>query len=1168
MNGFFNPRTPWSELERRLSGRPDPRADRKSREPDPDAGSIVPGATGPVSVGPGGSDGPARYAGRGARTRPGQPGAPTARAGARTPSGRAIPAGADGSDAPAFSRPDRYAEDDQQGSSDQPLLPARAPTFLPARTPWAELHVHSDFSFLDGASEPEELAATGARAGLTGMALTDHNGLYGAVRFAQAAAEASLPTVFGAELSLGLTAKIPGQIDPQAEHLLVLAHGVDGYRTLSAALTAGALAGEKTRPVFDRAGLAAAAGDWTILTGCRKGPLLPHLDDPDGGLGALRRLVAEFGRDRVVVELTRHGLPTDDARIAHLCELAHRARLPVVATNAVHYATRARFADAQVRAAVRSRRSLEAVAGWLPPTASARIHTGEEMRERFPAAALDTAVRLAASHAFELTAARAGLPDAPIPAGTDEATHLRRLVEAGGLGRYGTRTAHPRAWEQLDRELATIETMGFCGYFLIVHDIARFCREQDIFCQGRGSAANSAVCYVLGITAVDAVRFRLLFDRFLAPDRAGYPDIDIDIESGRREEVIQYVYRHYGRHRAAQVANVITYRAKSAVRDAAAALGYDPGQQDAFSTGINRWSTLPDPADTAVPAPVLEVAAGLLGTPRHLGIHSGGMILADRPIGEVVPIEPATMEDRTVVQWDKDDCAAMDLVKFDLLGLGMLTALHEMVDLVARHTGERIDRAAIPQEDPRVYDMLCAADAVGVFQVESRAQLATLPRLRPRTFYDLAVQVALIRPGPIQGGSVHPYIRRRQGLEPVEHLHPLLENALDKTLGVPLFQEQLMQMAIDVAGFTGPDADELRRAMGSRRSRARMEQLAERFHTGCAARGVAPDIAQAIFDKIAAFANYGFPESHAISFANLVYDSAWFKCHHHAAFTAGLLRSQPMGFYSPQSLIADARRHGVTIRPVDVNASAALADLEPDPDSTGGLAIRVGLESVREVGGAAATIVAEREAAGPYASIADLAHRTGVEVRVLEGLASAGAFTGFGVDRRQALWLAGSLAGAGPGVLPGTAPVTAAPTLPLMSAFDVTLAELFATGLTVEGYPTAQLRSALTARGYASTEDARATADGSRITVAGIVTHRQRPATASGITFMNIEDEFGMLNVVCTPGLMKRFAPISTSRSTLVVTGQLQRAGSVVSLYAHRLLPLEVQLPSRSRDFR
>ncbi|GAA4285510.1 error-prone DNA polymerase [Brevibacterium daeguense] len=1075
----------------------------------------------PVSVGPGGSDGPGRYI--------------------RSPGSTVSPGSA------------------ASGGS--------GPALLQTRIPWAELHVHSDFSFLDGASEPEELVAAGSQAGLSAMALTDHNGLYGVVRFAKAAAEVSLPTVFGAEISVGLTEKIPGQVDPQAEHLLVLAGGVEGYRCLSAALTAGAMAGEKTRPVFDIEQLAAAAHDWTILTGCRKGPLLRHLDDPDGGLGALQRLIGLFGRDRVVVELTRHGLPDDDARIAHLCELAERCRVPVAATNAVHYATRVHFPAAQVRAAVRSHRSLDEVAGWLPPTATARIHTGEEMLARFPRAAVENAARIGLESAFELQTARAGLPTAPMPAGVTEQEQLRRLVEQGALRRYGTRRESPRAWTQIDRELATIEAMGFCGYFLIVYDIARFCHDHDIFCQGRGSAANSAVCYVLGITAVDAVEFRLLFDRFLAPEREGYPDIDIDIESGRREEVIQYVYRHYGRQRAAQVANVITYRAKSAVRDAASALGYDPGQQDAFSKSIHRWRSLPEPEETWVPAPVLAVAEDLLGTPRHLGIHSGGMILADRPIGEVVPIEPATMDDRTVVQWDKDDCAAMDLVKFDLLGLGMLSALHEMVDLVARHTGEHIDRAEIPQ-DPRVYDMLCDGDAVGVFQVESRAQLATLPRLRPRTFYDLAVQVALIRPGPIQGGSVHPYIRRRQGLEPVDYLHPMLENSLGKTLGVPLFQEQLMQMAIDVAGFTGADADELRRAMGARRSKERMRQLSERFHAGCADRGVDAATAQVIFDKIAAFANYGFPESHAISFANLVYDSAWFKCHHHAAFTAGLLRSQPMGFYSPQSLIADARRHGVGIRGVDINASQEQADLEPDAESAGGFAIRVGLESVREVGDAAEHIIAERTAAGPYTSVSDLAHRTGVDVRVLEGLATAGAFSGFGLDRRQALWLAGSLAGAGPDVLPDTSPVTAAPALPIMSAFDVTLSELFATGLTVDGYPTEQLRESLDARGCASTAAARAAADGSRITVAGIVTHRQRPGTASGITFLNLEDEFGMLNVVCTPGLMKRFAPVSYSRNTLVVTGQIQRAGQVVSLYAHKLIPLDIQLPTRARNFR
>ena len=1134
----FNPRTPWSELERRLSDRPPPEQARTD-QPSTDE----PGTDLPVSVGSWGTR-------------------------------------------PARRLPDETPHD-------------KAPAHrVPAGTPYAELHAHSDFSFLDGASEPEELVETAVAAGLTGLALTDHNGLYGAPRFASAAAEAGLSTVFGAELSIGLTERIPGQVDPDAEHLLVLARGVDGYRRLSAAITTANMRGEKNRPVFHAEELleeTRTSGAWQLLTGCRKGPLARALDDPDdpdGGLTALRNLRDAAGRDNLAVELTRHGLPDDDERIRHLTELAERTGLPLVATNAVHYATRARHRDAQVRAAVRSRRSLDAMAGWLPPTASARIHTGEEMLARFPRAAVAQSARIAAEAAFSLRAAAPRLPTTPIPPGHTEAEHLRSLVFPGALHRYGSRETAPQAWAQVDRELDTIESMGFCGYFLIVWDIARFCRERDIFCQGRGSAANSAVCYVLGITAVDAVRFGLLFDRFLTPDREGYPDIDVDIESDRREEVIQYVYDHYGRDRAAQVANVITYRAKSAVRDAASALGYAPGQQDAFSKGIRRWSSLPaagEPVgdnEDGVPGPVLTAAAGLLRTPRHLGIHSGGMILADRPIGEVVPIEPATMEGRTVVQWDKDDCAAMDLVKFDLLGLGMLTALHESIDLIARHTGERIDRAALPQEDPAVFDMLCAADAVGVFQVESRAQIGTLPRLAPRSFYDLAVQVALIRPGPIQGGSVHPYIRRRQQKEEVTYLHPLLRSSLEKTLGVPLFQEQLMQMAMDVGGFSGADADELRRAMGSRRSETRMRLLSERFLTGAAARGVDEEIAVAIFDKIAAFANYGFPESHAISFANLVYDSAWLKRHHHAAFTAGLLRAQPMGFYSPQSLIADARRHGVGIRPVDVNASQVLADLEADPasgggwpDAAGGLAIRVGLASVRDVGkDAAEVVVAARSNDGPFASVGEVAQRTGLSTRALEGLATAGAFASLGLDRREALWVAGGQAGASPATLPGTSGPETAPALPGMDAFETTLAELWATGVTVDGYPTEVLREALRTRGYGSTRDAWDVHDGTRVTVAGIVTHRQRPSTADGITFFNLEDEFGMLNVVCTRGLMQRHRRIALTKNVLAVTGLIQRAdgalrpdgapgAAVVSLYAHRLTPIATDIAPRARDF-
>ncbi|WP_152346413.1 error-prone DNA polymerase [Brevibacterium sp. CFH 10365] len=1129
--GFSNPRTPWSKLARRLEGKDSvdkPAADKQPVDKHAD-GSDAPAFSRPdryqVSVGPGGSDGRSRYQG---------------------PKGTGA----------------------GQGPGSGPLLRRSG-------VDWAELHVHSQFSFLDGASDPEELVAAGAAAGLSSLALTDHNGLYGAVRFSQAAAEVGLDTVFGSELSVGLKEKIPGQTDPDATHLLVLARSVEGYHQLSQIITAANLRGEKNRPLFDLEELAAENGDWMILTGCRKGPLRRALGDDDGGLGALRELTSLFGPDRVAVELSRDGTPDDDERLRHLGDLASRMRLPIMASNAVHFATRAGWKSAQVRASVRSRLSLDELAGWLPATASARIHTGEEMLARFPRQAVDNAVRIGRDCSFVLSSARPDLPKAPMPDDGDGEAYLRGLIAERGRHRYGSRAEHPRAWEQLDREMDMIARLGFCGYFLIVFDITEFCRNMGIFCQGRGSAANSAVCFVLGITAVDAVKHGLLFDRFLSPDRKGYPDIDIDIESGRREEVIQYVYDHFGRDRAAQVANVITYRAKSAIRDAAFSLGYAPGQQDAFSKSSNRWSSLPDAEDSPVPAPVLEVAEDLLGSPRHLGIHSGGMILADRAIGEVVPIEKATMGHRTVVQWDKDDCAAMDLVKFDLLGLGMLTALHEMVGLVHRHTGILIDRAEIDDDDEAVYEMLCRADAVGVFQVESRAQLATLPRLRPKKFYDLAVQVALIRPGPIQGGSVHPYIRRRQGLDTVEYLHPLLEKSLSKTCGVPLFQEQLMQMAIDVGGFTGADADRLRQAMGSRRSEKRMAELAEKFRSGAMERGVDEDTAETIFSTIAAFANYGFPESHAISFANLVYQSAWFKYHHHAAFTAGLLRSQPMGFYSPQSLIADARRHGVPILPVDIRWSQAATDLERvgpgEPGhstaSAGELGIRLGLDTVAHVGTFAEVIVTERDNA-PFASVADLAERTGIGKQALESLATSGALAGFDLDRRQALWLAGGVAGAHPGLLPGTASVDSAPTLPAMDAFDVTLAELFSTGITVDGYPTQMMREQLNARGYSSTADAARAADGTRMTVAAIVTHRQRPATASGITFINLEDEFGMLNVVATAGLMKRFRTVATSRNALVVTGLIQRGGDVVSLYAHKLLPLEVQLPTKARNFR
>ncbi len=859
--------------------------------------------------------------------------------------------------------------------------------------PYAELHCHSNFSFLDGASSPDELVAEAVRLGLTALALTDHDGFYGVVRFAEAAREHGLPTVFGSELSLDASTPRSAVPDPSATHLLVLADDPAGYALLGTVISESQLAGTKGHPrlSLDRlTDLAGADPHWTVLTGCRKGavPAALQSDGPAAARRALDDLVERFGRHRVVVEIWDHGYPLDAERNDALARLAVDAGLDLVATNNVHYHRPARRRLATAMAAVRARRSMEELDGWLPSTGAAHLRSGVEQARRFARwpSAVATAADLGARCAFDLRLVAPGLPPYPCPDGLDEMSLLRRLAADGATDRYGERTSErvAGAWTQIDRELDVIAGLGFPGYFLVVWDIVEFCRREGILCQGRGSAANSAVCYALGITNADAVGLGLLFERFLSPERDGPPDIDLDIESGRREEVIQYVYGRYGRRYTAQVANVITYRARSAVRDAARALGYAPGLQDAFAKGLEHRGRVSastsggGEAPAGIPIDVATLAEELCDAPRHLGIHSGGMVICDRPMAEVCPVEWGRMANRSVLQWDKEDCAAVGLVKFDLLGLGMLSALHHTLDMVASHEGIQVDLSRLEQDDA-VYDMICAADTIGVFQIESRAQMATLPRLRPRCFHDLVVEIALIRPGPIQGGSVHPYIRRRNGQEEVTYLHPSCEDALAGTLGIPLFQEQLMRLSMDVAGFTAGEADRLRQAMGSKRSHARMEALQQRFLDGAGERGVPSDVAGQVWQKLAAFADYGFPESHAVSFAHLVYASSWLKFHHPAAFCAGLLNAQPMGFYSPHTLVQDARRHGVEVRTPDLNRSAADATLEPvEPWSSGtgvpgpsgggrghgGPAIRMGIGSVRGIGGDLAAAIAAGRPAG------------------------------------------------------------------------------------------------------------------------------------------------------------------------------------------------------------
>jgi error-prone DNA polymerase len=1101
---------------------------------------------------------------------------------------------------------------------------------------YAELHCHSNFSFLDGASYPEELVREAARLELAALALTDHDGLYGVVRFAEAAKEAGVPTVFGAELTLAAgspgfagTAAAPapprtGTPDPPGSHLVVVARDPEGYSRLARAISEGHLAGgEKGRPRHDIDRLAELSrGHFLILTGCRKGAVPRALVEagPVAAAKELDRLIERFGRENVVAELFDHDDPLDSARNDALAALAVQKDLGIVATNVVHHALPAGRRLASVLASVRAGRPLDDLDGWLPAAGSAYLRSGPEQARRFARypGAVELAGELGTSCAFDLHLVAPKLPDFPVPAGQSEMTFLRRLVEEGATRRYGPVGSErvPGAWRQLEHELAMIEELGFAGYFLVVWDIVEFCRRSGIYCQGRGSAASSAVCYVLGITNADAVALGLLFERFLSPERDGPPDIDVDIESGRREEVIQYVYGRYGRERAALVAVVVSYRARSAVRDAAKALGHSPGQVDAWARRIERWGSLgdgrhptaphrkdrwtwwsaaaedeaarraassgvagegrpgrddvaaePGPEEAAselgIPARVLAVATELEGFPRHLGIHPGGMVICDRPVSEVCPVEWARMENRTVLQWDKDDCAAVGLVKFDLLGLGMLEAIHRAVDTVGAYHHDKIDLALIPQEEA-VYDMLCRGDSVGIFQVESRAQMATLPRLRPRCFYDLVVEVALIRPGPIQGGSVHPYLRRRNGTEAVTYLHPCFERSLAKTLGVPLFQEQLMQMAIDAAGFSAAEADQLRQAMGSKRSTSRMERLRARLYAGMAARHITGQIADTVWEQLAAFANFGFPESHSVSFAYLVYVSAWLKLHYPAAFLAALLNSQPMGFWAPHTLVADARRHGVVICGPDVNKSAASASLEPgsarglDPSKPGadsGPSVRLGLASVKGIG----FDLAEKIAGGrPYADMEDLVRRSGIGRPGLEFLATSGALGDLGKDarpsrngaagatrrpltRREALWAAGAAAEARPDRLPGTVVGTDAPPLPEMDEIEEMSADLQTLGLSPGASPMVFARTKLASRGVVPNAELVGVPDGAKVTVAGVVTHRQRPATAGGTTFFNLEDETGLVNVICSPGCWTRYRKAARSAVVLLVRGRLER---------------------------
>ncbi len=1050
---------------------------------------------------------------------------------------------------------------------------------------YAELHAHSAYTFLEGVDLPRALVNRAANIGLSALGILDVDGMYSAVQTATAAELVGLPCVFGAELTLETGNKGWGLPTGSADlgvRLPVLVRGQGGYHSLCAAISEHNLSNPGVRHgkwLLEE--LSAKHGDWVILTGTAHGPLRRAF--VSGGMEAARRerdrLIEYFGAEAVAIE-TNLRTDSDDELAEALNELAKERGLRLVATGAVRCSDAVRQPLADVMTASRLNVELDAARGHLPPFGSFLRRADEMLRihHRFPHAVAASA-ELASEITFDLKLIAPKLPQSDVPDGHTDASWLRHLTFEGALQRYGTRQQNPGAWEVIDNELAVIERLDFPGYFLIVKDIVDFCKRNEIFAQGRGSAANSAVCYALGVTAVDAVKHKLMFERFLSEARKALPDIDIDIESARREEVIQYVYQKYGRDRAAQVANTITYRPRSAVRAAGKALGYGEEIVNSWTKDLVRGGT----GTKNLPPLVEKIATALQKLPRHMGIHPGGMVLTAAPVAEICPVMWAAMKDRTVLQWDKEDCADAGLVKFDLLGLGMLTALRKSFTWLSAEGVRGADNNALglynlPDEDPRVYDLLCAAESVGVFQVESRAQMGTLPRMQPRKFYDLVVEVALIRPGPIQGQAVNPYLDRRNGnADP--YCHPLLKPALEKTLGVPLFQEQLMKVAVDVAGFTPAESDELRRAIGSKHSEERMAALRPKLYAGMEASGLPKEEQDKVYDSLKGFAEFGFPESHSFSFAFLVYASAWLKTYYPEHFYAGILASQPMGFYSPASLIADAKRHGIQVKGVSVQFSKEEAhvegtgDLETDFEglirSHESHAVRLGLEQIKGLSKTKAAKIVKARNRGNFLDLPDFARRVPLTAKDMEQIALAGAFDDLGVSRREALWFAAQLANAKEWqpYLPGTEIGMEKPDLPVMDNTQILETDWRSLGLTTGKHPLELCRESLRADGVITAAQTATIEEGSVVTVAGIVTHRQRPGTARGVTFLSLEDETGLVNVVVSVGAWTKFQTVALTSKGLIVRGRIEKKDRAHSMTAYKIEPLALSVETKSRDF-
>jgi error-prone DNA polymerase len=1021
---------------------------------------------------------------------------------------------------------------------------------LPA---YAELHCLSNFSFLRGASHPEELVARAHQLGYSALALTDECSFAGVVRAHGAAKQCGLPLILGSEIRLA-----------DGPKLVLLATDRDGYGNLSELITRGRRRGTKGRYILETRDLDQG------LPGCLA-LLLPGTV-PD--ISHARWLAARFsGRAWITAELLCG--PDDRARLAALRELGKACALPLVAAGDVHMHLRSRRRLQDTLTAIRLSKPIAQCGHALYPNAERHLRLRLRLANLYPRELLDETLRIAARCAFSLDCLRYEYPEEIVPPGATPSGHLRALTEAGLARRFPQRVPH-KVHALVEHELKLIAELGYEPYFLTVHDIVSFARGKGILCQGRGSAANSAVCYALSITEVDPARMSMLFERFISRERNEPPDIDVDFEHQRREEVIQYIYAKYGRGRAALAATVIRYRPKSAIRDCGKALGLELAQVERLAKSLSWWDrrqNLPerlretgfDPESPAI-LRLLALVGALIGFPRHLSQHVGGFVIARGLLSRLVPIENAAMAERSVIQWDKDDLDALGLLKVDVLALGMLSAIKRALALIGEHRGAAFAVSDVPAEDPDVYAMIRQADTVGVFQIESRAQMSMLPRLAPANFYDLVIEVAIVRPGPIQGGMVHPYLRRRQGLEPVSYPSDAVKAVLARTLGIPIFQEQVMQLAVVAAGFTPGEADGLRRSMAAWKRKGGLEHLEQRLIQGMLARGYAREFAERIYQQILGFGEYGFPESHSASFALLVYVSAWIKRHHPAAFLAALLNSQPMGFYAPAQLVQDARRHGVEVRPVDVLASDWECMLEPD--ATGAPAVRLGLLMVKGLSEAAAQRVVSARASG-FSSVDELMRRAELDRHELKRLAASNALVGIAGHRRLAYWQVAGVDTA-PHLLREAPIHETDPQLPAPSEGDGLVADYRSLGLTLGRHPLALLRSRLKRMHLTAAEEVRRLPHGASVRAAGIVIGRQRPDTASGVVFVTLEDETGCVNVIVWRDLGERQRRELLSARLMAVYGTVEREGEVVHVIARRLADhseLLGRLGTRSRDF-